>query len=252
MLRKCAQRGVKVRILTEIEGKNVKEINKLSRFCGIRHASGVTSLMTIIDDQELIVGSAVHTSDGSTGSELRHELWTNDSSHIKAMKDFFGKVWSDSVPAKLKIESIKSGRPVEIVNVVRGREKVKKKMLDLIANTQSKLFVVAQLDDASVSFITPQLDTLRKRNVSIRCVTVVNKQNSEIVQDLTTKVKLHCMKRAPISFLVTDFDCLLSSTPILQIPPEIVWSNDHNIVNRLWNLAEEIWNNFSADVNTYL
>jgi len=241
MLRQCAQRNIKIKILTEIDEKNVKEVNKLGRFCEIRHAPGITTLITIVDDKELIIGSAVHTSNSLTGSELRHELWTNDSSHIRVMKDFFEKVWSASIPAKLEIASIKSGRAVETVTVVRGREKVKKKMLDLIANTQSKLFVAAQLDDTSVSVIAPQLDALKKRNVSIRWVTVVNKQNAEVVRDFAVKVKLHCLKRAPISFLVTDSDCLLSSTPILQIPHEIIWSGDHNIVNMFWKLAEEIW-----------
>ena len=107
MLRQCAQRKVKIRILTEIDEKNVEEVDKLSRFCEIRHASGATTLITIIDDEELIIGSAVHTSNSLTGGELMHELWTNDPNHIKVMKDFFEKVWSDSIPAKLEIESMK-------------------------------------------------------------------------------------------------------------------------------------------------
>jgi sugar-specific transcriptional regulator TrmB len=241
MLRKCAQRNIKIRILTEIDEKNVSEVNELSRFCEIRHALGVITLITIVDDKELIIGSAVHTGNSLFGSELRNKLWTNDSSHIKAMKDFFEKVWSDSIPAKLEIESIKSGRAVETVTVVRGRKKVKEKILELIAKTQSKLFVVAQLDSASVLTIAPQLDALKKRNISIRWATVVNEQNAEVVQDFAAKVKLHYLKRAPVSFLVTDSDCLLSSTPLLQIPHEIIWSSDHNLVNMFWKLAEEIW-----------
>jgi sugar-specific transcriptional regulator TrmB len=107
MLSQCAQRNVKIRILTEIDEKNVKEVNKLGRFCEVRHAPGVTTLITIVDDKELIIGSAVHTSDSLTGGELWHELWTNDPNHMKVMRDFFEKVWSDSIPAKSEIESIK-------------------------------------------------------------------------------------------------------------------------------------------------
>jgi sugar-specific transcriptional regulator TrmB len=107
MLRQCAQRNVKVRILTEIDEKNVKEVKKLSRFCDVRHVPAVTSLITIINNKELIIGSAVHTSEDLTSGELVHKLWTNDSAHINVMKDFFEKVWSDSIPAKLEIESMK-------------------------------------------------------------------------------------------------------------------------------------------------
>jgi sugar-specific transcriptional regulator TrmB len=123
MLHRCTQRNVKVRILTEIDEKNVNEVNRLSRFCDVRHAPGVTSLITIVDGEELIVGSAVHTSGDLTASELIHKLWTNDSSHISIMKDFFEKVWSDSTPSKLKIESIKSGKAVETGTVVQDKSR---------------------------------------------------------------------------------------------------------------------------------
>jgi sugar-specific transcriptional regulator TrmB len=107
MLRRCAGRKVKVRIITEVDEKNVADLIKLSKFCEIRHAPNVTSTITIVDDKELIIGSAVHFSESLNNEELRHKLWTNDLSHINIMRDFFEKVWSSSSPAKLKMEQRK-------------------------------------------------------------------------------------------------------------------------------------------------
>jgi len=107
MLRRCARRKVKVRIITEVDEKNVADLIKLSKFCEIRHAPNVTSTITIVDDKELIIGSAVHFSESLNNEELRHKLWTNDLSHINIMRDFFEKVWSSSSPAKLKMEQRK-------------------------------------------------------------------------------------------------------------------------------------------------
>ena len=107
MLRRCAGRKVKVRIITEVDEKNVADLIKLSKFCEIRHAPNVISTITIVDDKELIIGSAVHFSESLNNEELRHKLWTNDMSHINIMRDFFEKVWSSSSPAKLKMEQIK-------------------------------------------------------------------------------------------------------------------------------------------------
>jgi sugar-specific transcriptional regulator TrmB len=106
MLRRCARRKVKIRILTEVDKNNIRETEKLNRFSEVRHAVGVTSLLTIVDNRELIIGSAVHTREDFAEDELIHKLWTNDSSHINAMKAFFEKVWSDSAPAQSKIEAI--------------------------------------------------------------------------------------------------------------------------------------------------
>ncbi len=101
MLRRCAQRKVKVKIITEMDEKNTEEINRLGRFCEIRHTPGVTSLITIVDDKELIIGSALYTGEDLTSGELVHKLWTNDSGHIKIMRVFFEKVWIDSTPVEL-------------------------------------------------------------------------------------------------------------------------------------------------------
>jgi sugar-specific transcriptional regulator TrmB len=248
MLHECAQRNVKVRILTEIDDRNLKEVNSLAKFCEIRHVSGLTSLTTIVDDKELMIGSAVHVGEDLTKEELMHELWTNDSIHIGVMKVFFERLWSDSVPANLEIESIKSGRALKTTAVVQGQEKVKNRVLDSITSAQSRLFIVSRLDDASISLVASKLNALQKRNVLIRWITVADEQTVRIAEKLTQKVSLRLVKERPLSFLVTDSECLFASAPILQIPNEIVWSIDRNTVNMFWALAEEVWSTLSEKV----
>ncbi len=109
MLRKCAKRGVKIRILTEADKGNIREIIRLSKFCEIRHVPGIASLMTIVDDKEIIIGSAVHSSD----EEVIHELWTNDAGQVETMKDFFERVWADSKPPTLHVTSIQTQKEPE-------------------------------------------------------------------------------------------------------------------------------------------
>jgi sugar-specific transcriptional regulator TrmB len=101
MLRKCARRGVKVKILTDVAEDNIKEVGKLSRFAEVRHVPNITSLMTIVDDNEIIIGSAVY----SSADEPIHELWTNDRGQINTMKEFFQRVWNDSEPADLAFQT---------------------------------------------------------------------------------------------------------------------------------------------------
>jgi sugar-specific transcriptional regulator TrmB len=251
MLRGCAQRHVKIRILTEIDDKDLKEVNRLGEFCEIRHVSGLMSLTTIVDNKELMIGSAVHVGEDLTKGELMHELWTNDSSHIDIMKSFFEKLWSDAIPAKLEVESIKSGRALKITAVVQGGEKVKKRVLDSIIRAQSRLFIVSRLDDSSISLVKSQLNALQKRNVVIRWVTVADEQTAGIAKKLTKKINLRLVKERPLSFLVTDSECLFASAPILQIPNEIVWSIDRNTVNMFWALAEEVWSTLSEEMTKY-
>ena len=248
MLRKCAQRNVKIRIVTEIDEKNLKEVDKLRDFCEIRHSVGVTSLATLVDNKELVMGSAIYPGGSFADEGLMHELWTNDSSHISTMKDLFEKVWQISMPAELEISSIRSGKAIQPIVVVQGTENVKKQLLDSLVRTQSKLFIVSRIDNESISMITPQLQRLRKKNASIRWVTVVDEQNVEIMQNLASKVSLRVVEERPISLMVTDSECLFASSPVLKIPQQIVWSIDRNVVSMFWALAEEIWVDLSRDI----
>jgi sugar-specific transcriptional regulator TrmB len=96
-LRRCARRGIKIRILTEVAEDNILEVRKLGKFAEIRHSPNIASLMTIVDDREIMIGSAIDASD----TELIHELWTNDQGLVNTMKEFFERVWKDSKPAEL-------------------------------------------------------------------------------------------------------------------------------------------------------
>jgi sugar-specific transcriptional regulator TrmB len=241
MLRRCARRNVRVRIVTEVDHRNLKEVKKLSNFCEIRHSPAVTSLMTIVDDRELIVGSAVHTIEGSSSDETMHELWTNDSGHINAMKDFFEKVWSVSIPVNLRTEALLNGEKFEKLALVRGADRVRRKVLDLLSQTKSDLSLVSRVDDASISLIESRIETIQKENSPIRWITTVDKQNAEAVQKLSTKINLRSVKESPMSFVVTDTACIFSSSPVLQIPSEVVWSADPNTVNMFKAVAEELW-----------
>jgi hypothetical protein len=180
-----------------------------------------------------------------------HELWTNDSGQVDVMKDFFEKVWNISIPAKLETDSLKSGALVETIAVVQGQENIRKKLFDVLAGARSKLFIVSDLDDASISLIMPQLEFLQKRKVLIRWMAVVGEQNVEIAQKLTAKIGLHFLKERPISFVLSDSECVFSSTSVLQVPHEVMWSIDQNTVNVFWALAEEIWNVLSKDMTEY-
>jgi sugar-specific transcriptional regulator TrmB len=248
MLRKCAQRNVKIRIVTEINDKNLKEVEKLSDFCEIRHSTEVTSLATLVDNKELIMGSAIYPAGSYAEEGLMHELWTNDATHIGTMKNLFEKVWQVSVPAELEMSSIRSGKAIQPIGVVRGTENVKKQLLDSLARAQSKLFIVSRIDNESISMTTLQFERLRKKNASIRWVTVIDEQNFDISRKLADRVNLRVVEERPISFMITDSECLFASSPVLRIPREIVWSSDRNVVRIFWALAEEIWTDLSRDI----
>ncbi len=249
LLRNTTKRGLKVRVITEIDEKNVDEVEKLNRFCDVKHLDGVTSIATIVDDKELIIGSAVYSAENIVNNELMHELWTNDSGHIHLMKEFFEKVWNVSVPAVIGIQAVKNGRRVESFSIIQGKENIEARLHEMVRSAKTKLFIVSYLSLEGAELMKSLFEDIRKEGLRTRWVTIIDQQNKEIILNLAEKVAVHVLKERPVSFLITDSECIFSSTPMLQIPNEGIWSSDQNIVNMFWALAEDIWNTLSVEIS---
>ena len=177
-----------------------------------------------------------------------NELWTNDSSPINLMNNFFEKVWNASVPGSIGIQAVRSGSRVESFSIIRGKNKVEEKLHQLVSAGKSKLFLLSYVNDESIRLMNAVLGEIQNKDVRMRFVTIPNQENKEILRKLALEVNLHVLKERPVSLLVTDSECLFSSSPLLHIPNEVIWSSDQNVVNMFWVLAEETWK-FSEDLS---
>ena len=63
LLQNCMRRNVAVKIITEIGEENLEEVEKLDKICDLKHSEGVTSGAMIVDDKELIIASAIYSSE---------------------------------------------------------------------------------------------------------------------------------------------------------------------------------------------
>lgn len=250
LLYNCVRRNVKVRIITEISDENLEEAEKLNKFCELKHSAGVTSAVLIVDDRELMIASAIYSAENKNRTELLNELWTNDSSHIHLMNNFFEKIWNASVPANIGIQAVRSGRQVESFLIIRGKNKVETKLHQVVKGAKSKLIMLSYVNNETIGLLTEILEQAQKKGVNSRLISIPDQDNKEIMLNLALKVNLHVLKERPVSFLISDSECIFSSSPLLHIPNEVIWSSDQNIVNMFWSLAEETWK-FSEDLSKY-
>lgn len=250
LLYSCVKRNVKVKIVTEINEDNLEEVEKINKFCELKHSDEITSAAMIVDGRELIIASAIYSDENTLSTELINELWTNDLSHINLMTALFGKMWNASVPAGIGIQAVRSGRQVESFLIIRGKDKVEAKLHQVVDAAQSKLFVISHVNCDSFKLLSGLLEETRKKSIRTRLVTILDKENKKVLLNLALKAELHVLKERPVSLLITDFECMFTSSPLLELPNEVIWSSDQNIVNMFWALAEETWR-FSEDLSRY-
>jgi len=99
----ASRRGVKIRMITEVDRSNIRAADFLSRYIQLRRTNGLALYMDIADGKEIIFGPAINKSEAISHSSREADLWTNDRRFIAGMHALFETLWNTSpeyVPRK--------------------------------------------------------------------------------------------------------------------------------------------------------
>ncbi len=93
-LQAITDRGVRVRILTQVNLESLTDISQLVRYAQVRHKSTMPELQLLIVDQREVL---VHVPHPKT---YGHTTWSNLEPNVQTMIQIFRDHWIDSVPAQ--------------------------------------------------------------------------------------------------------------------------------------------------------
>ena len=125
ILKRKAQSGVKIKILTEISEKTIEVIENYLEFAEVSHRSLPGSIRFVtVDGKESFTSILM---DDSVGINVEKDagLWTDSADYAEAMKRFFEDFWSRGVEAVTLIKELRSlakiRRFLMSLNVEMGR-----------------------------------------------------------------------------------------------------------------------------------
>ncbi len=98
------ERGVKIRIVTEITGKNISYCKKLLEVCHVRHLDGVRTNFGIADGKQILLHGVSEEKD-----PLSQAIQTSVKGLVEAQQYMFENLWNKSIPAIQKIKEIEEG-----------------------------------------------------------------------------------------------------------------------------------------------
>lgn len=113
VFRKAARKGMKARILLEIDEldgliiKMLKEAELFKDVVELRHIDNLTSHMVIADNTEVIVGTFLRPT-----AKKHVDLWTNSPAYVGLMNAFFDTIWQNSIDIRSRIDEIRKGEPI--------------------------------------------------------------------------------------------------------------------------------------------
>jgi hypothetical protein len=94
-IRKAKQRGVRIRIISEIDKSNLRSARYLSRYAELRRLSDISFYIDLIDKAEIIFGPALSDEEASQHNR-EADIWTNNAKFIEGMYAVFERLWKSA------------------------------------------------------------------------------------------------------------------------------------------------------------
>ena len=130
-------RGVKMRIITEITTTNISYCKEMMRIVrDVRHLEGIKGNF-VIADRAKYAGIA-----NTYGGKLPQLISSNVSAFVEQQQYFFDMLWNKAIPANQRIKGIEEGKPPEKLEVLEDTEKSIYRAFDIMSKTQKELLVL--------------------------------------------------------------------------------------------------------------
>jgi two-component system sensor histidine kinase VicK len=129
-------RGVKIRIITEITTQNISYCKEIMNIGDVRHLEGIKGNFVIADGAKY--AGIANTRDGN----LPQLISSNVMAFVEQQQYFFEMLWDKAIPAKKRIREIEEGRSPEKLEIIEDTQKSISRAFDIMNRTQKELLVL--------------------------------------------------------------------------------------------------------------
>lgn len=157
----AAERGVQVRIITQLTEDMLDQQGVLPDATEVRHSELPTyAQFVIIDQKEIAIYVTVDPVVGTTGRP-ETVLWLNSPDFTMGQQTLFDDMWMQSVDLEARRAELETGHRPQQMRVVRGRFPRVDEMRTIIARARERILIAApEYVDA---FLTPRVVTAVRR-----------------------------------------------------------------------------------------
>lgn len=240
-LRTVSNEGIRVRVLTQVEGPDFAEMEYFSDFAEIRHVPLPDPVRFVtIDDRETLTTTSME----DTMSLTTHDdagLWTNAPSYNSAMKIFFDALWRLATKASVIVEALQTGITPQEIRVIRTDQDFQETFLGMIGKSGESVHIMAS-KISDLPFTMEEIRGSIEKGVNIKIMTHLDmnglKDIGEFFENADVK---HSLSPFDLQLLIVDEKETLMNIPSLQSMDRTVWSNLDPYVNTLMRVFEDYW-----------
>jgi hypothetical protein len=182
---KLANRGVKVRFITEITKRNIAYCKQIMQIAELRHLEGVRGNFGIVDRAHY--GGIAKVQEKLPLSEWIH---STVKSFIEEQQYFFNMLWSKAIPAEQKIKEIECGIVPYFIETIRDSEEIQRVAIRLLNSAKEEILLILpsantfhRQEHAGIIQLLEQLST-SKSTLHIRIMTPADYRIKDVVKRL--------------------------------------------------------------------
>jgi len=252
-----AKRGRKIRVITDINASTARLIEPFQNEISFRHLDLTRKpvpRVSVIDDTEALFGIGGAEEADVQGTN-QATLWISSRSFVRNLRAYFNEMWSGATPAMARVEAIKSGKSEEELTILKGRVEVRHKLSEILRGCRESIdFWTTQKGvEILAAHRLEDLSALKKRNVRIRIVAPITKQNTASAKALLSVAELrHSEALGPARIVIADRGDLLYYQRIpdddsLQNGADVgFWTNSRPLIDTMSRAYEEVWKGMVA------
>ncbi len=237
-LRTVSKEGIRVRVLTQVEGPDFAEMDYFGDFAEIRHVPLPTPVRFVtIDERETLTTTSMEDTMSLTTQDDAG-LWTNAPSYNSAMKIFFDALWRLATKASVVIEALQTGiTPQEI----RTDQDFQETFLGMISKSGASVYIMSsQIND--LPFTMAEIRGSIGEGVNVKIMTHLDMDGLKDIGEFFEKADVkHSLSPFDLQLLIVDEKEALMNIPSLRSLDSVVWSNLDPYVKTLIGVFEDYW-----------
>jgi sugar-specific transcriptional regulator TrmB len=88
------RRGLRIRMISEIDNSNLRSAHVLSRHVELRHLPDLLFYVDIVDKREMIIGPTLTDEEAREHYKQEDDIWTNNPRFVRAIYAMFEGLWT--------------------------------------------------------------------------------------------------------------------------------------------------------------
>ncbi|MEM2272595.1 MAG: helix-turn-helix domain-containing protein [Candidatus Bathyarchaeia archaeon] len=249
-LKKLSEKGVKIKILTNITDKKIAtELKDYMKYAMLRHSDIDVRTRFLTVDEKVAFSSL--TTDDTMGLESESDsgFWTDSPHYVQSIRAFFEVAWRGAQDASTVLWHLRTGKPIGKMTVFSNIEEYHELLTDIISRAEKEILICIMR--MKKPFITENfienLRSVRARGVNVKILTTIDEETSALEDLLKTADVRHIYaKNIHLSFVTTDAGESLFCFPISFIDEDrfqmlYFWSNSIIFSTILNEYFTDLW-----------